>query len=56
MNAKYDFLNITESNQLLNLTNDNINQSFLDPFIPLQTEAYLGVKYLFNYKLYKNNL
>ena len=43
MNAKYDFLNITESNQLLNLTNDNINQSFLDPFIPLQTEAYLGV-------------
>ena len=43
MNAKYDFLNITETNQFLNLTNDNINQSILDPLIPLQTEAYLGV-------------
>jgi len=43
MNSKYDFLNLTESNQFLNLTSDNPNQTVLDPYIPLQTEAYLGV-------------
>ena len=45
MNSKYDFFNLTESNQILNLTADNQNQSFLDPYIPLQTEAYLGVNH-----------
>ncbi len=51
MNSKYDFLNLTETNQFLNLTTENVNQSQsqLDPFIPIQTEAYLGVKiFLFN--------
>jgi hypothetical protein len=46
MNSKYDFLNLTESNQFLNLTSDNQNQTVLDPYIPLQTEAYLGVNYI----------
>ena len=46
MNSKYDFLNLTESNQFLNLTSDNQNQTLLDPYIPLQTEAYLGVNYI----------
>lgn len=46
MNSKYDFLNLTESNQFLNLTADNQNQTVLDPYIPLQTEAYLGVNYI----------
>ena len=43
MNSKYDFLNLTESNQL-NITGENINQSSIEPYIPFQTEAYLGVK------------
>lgn len=43
MNSKYDFFNLTESNQLLNFTSDNQNQSIVDPYIPLQAEAYLGV-------------
>ena len=49
MNSKYDFLNLTENNQFFNLTTGNANQSEseLDPFIPLQTEAYLGVKISF---------
>ena len=45
MNSKYDFLNITDSNQLLNITTDNPNQSILDPYIPFQTDSYLGVNY-----------
>ena len=45
MNSKYDFLNLTDNNQLLNLTTDNQKQSLFDPYIPLQTETYLGVIY-----------
>ena len=55
MNSKYDFLNLTESNQFLNITTDNANQSQsqIDPYIPLQTEAYLGVnkKYIYLTKI-----
>ena len=44
MTSKYDFLNLTESNQFMSLINENAtNLSLNDPFIPLQTEAYLGV-------------
>ena len=43
MNSKYDFLNLTESNQILNITKENQNQSILDPYIPFQADAYLGV-------------
>ena len=32
MNSKYDFLNLTENNQILNLTTDIQNQSTLDPY------------------------
>lgn len=47
MNSKYDFLNLTETNQLLNITTDNQNQSIFDPYIPFQTDAYLGVNNIF---------
>lgn len=45
MNSKYDFINLTDSERFLNLTNENINQTLLEPYIPLQTETYLGVIY-----------
>jgi len=44
MNSKYDFLNLTESERILNLTNENNNQTFTDPYIPIQTETYLSVR------------
>ena len=49
MNTKFDFVNLTESNQLLNITseNQNPNLTMLDQYIPIQTEAYLGVKNIF---------
>ena len=51
MSSKYDFLNITESDNILNTGNENINQTFNEPYIPLQTEAYLGVRTI---KFYNN--
>ena len=44
MNSKSDFINLTESERILNLTNENINHSFNEPYIPIQTETYLGVR------------
>ena len=44
MNSKCDFINLTESDRILNLTNENNNHSFNDPYIPSQTEAFLGVR------------
>ena len=46
MNTKFDFVNLTESNQLLNITTENLNPNLtmIDSYIPIQTEAFLGVK------------
>ena len=44
MNTKSDFINLTESDRILNITNEKINHSFNDPYIPIQTETYLGVR------------
>ena len=44
MNSKFDFLNLTESERILNLTNENSNRSFSEPYIPIQTENYLSVR------------
>ena len=44
MNSKCDFINLTESDRILNITNEKINHSFNDPYIPIQTETYLGVR------------
>ena len=44
MNSKYDFLNVTGSDSILNTANENINQTFNEPYIPIQTETYLGVR------------
>ena len=43
MSSKLDIYNLTDSEHLLNLANDNINQGFIEPYIPIQTETYLGV-------------
>ena len=43
MSSKFDIYNLTESEPILNLTNDNINQVFNEPYIPIQTENYLSV-------------
>lgn len=44
MNSKYDYINLTESDRILNITNENINQTNFEPYIPIQTETYLGVR------------
>ena len=44
MTAKYDLFNLTDSDRILNLTNENMNHSFNEPYIPIQTETYLGVR------------
>ena len=44
MTTKHDFINLTESDRILNITNEKINYSFNDPYIPIQTETYLGVR------------
>jgi len=49
MNSKYDFLNITGSDSIFNTANENINQTFNEPYIPLQTESYLGVRIIIFY-------
>ena len=44
MSSKLDVHNLTDSEHILNLTNDNIYQGFNEPYIPIQTENYLGVR------------
>ena len=47
MNSKYENNNLTDSEHLLNLTNENISQINLEQYIPIQTETYLGVRLIF---------